>query len=122
MSEPLAATIGPEERGLAVITHLSGLAGYILPCAGVLVPIVIWMIKSESRVISSLAKQAIVLNVIVFVLSALLWIPFITVVLIPVAVLGWIVLGLVALILPIVGAVQASEGRYYRYPVVGVSP
>jgi uncharacterized Tic20 family protein len=37
-------------------------------------------------------------------------------------ILFWVVLGLVALVLPIVGAVKASEGTYYRYPVVGVTP
>ena len=31
-------------------------------------------------------------------------------------------LALVAIALPIVGAIKASEGVYYRYPVVGVEP
>ena len=61
-------TISPEERTLAALTHLSGLSGYIIPFGGVIVPIIIWMVKSESRVISSIAKQAILLNVIVFLL------------------------------------------------------
>ena len=30
-------TITPEERGLAVATHLSGLAGYIIPLGGIVV-------------------------------------------------------------------------------------
>ena len=35
-------TIPAEERGLAVAAHLSGLAGYIIPLGGVIVPIIIW--------------------------------------------------------------------------------
>ena len=31
------------------------------------------------------------------------------------------VLGLVAIVLPIVGAVKASDGNYYRYPLVGLT-
>ncbi len=114
--------IAQEERTLAALAHLSGLAGYLIPCGGVLVPIVIWMAKSESRVVSSIAKQAILLNVAVFlavVVTAILWI---TVILIPIVVLFWILLGLAAIALPIVGAIRASDGVYYRYPVVGVEP
>ena len=47
--ETTSVSIGPEERGLAAITHLSGLAGYIIPFGGVLVPIIIWMVKKDPR-------------------------------------------------------------------------
>ena len=120
--EPSTMTIAPEERTLAALTHLSGLAGYLIPLGGVLVPIVIWAIKSDSKVISSVAKQALLLNVVVFLLvagTALLWL---TVVLIPLVVLFWVLLGLAAIAFPIVGAIKAFDGVYFRYPVVGVGP
>lgn len=113
--------IAAEERGLAVITHLSGLAGYIVPFGGVLVPILIWVVKSESPVISSIAKQALLLNVVVFVLAILLGLLALTIVLIPLSIIGWIVIGIAAVALPIVGALKASDGKYYEYPLVGVS-
>ena len=125
MEQPQSApgyVIAPEERGLAVMTHLSGLAGYVIPCGGVLVPIIIWAVKSDSKVISSIAKQALILNVVVFVLiacTALLWL---TILLIPAVICFWVLLGLAAVALPIVGAIKAFEGTYYRYPVVGVTP
>jgi uncharacterized Tic20 family protein len=114
--------IAPEERTLAAITHLSGLSGYIIPLGGIVVPIVIWMVKSESRVISSIAKQAILLNLIVFVLVCVGFVLFLTLILIPVVIVGWVVLGAAAVILPIVGAIKANDGVYYRYPVVGIEP
>ena len=117
-----AIIIAPEERTLAALTHLSGLAGYIIPLGGVLVPIIIWAVKSDSKVISSIAKQALILNLAVFVLiacTALLWI---TILLIPAVVVFWVLLGLAAIALPIVGAIKAFEGTYYRYPLVGVTP
>jgi hypothetical protein len=120
--ETTSVSIGPNERGLAAITHLSGLAGYIIPFGGVLVPIIIWIVKKDSAIISSIAKQAILLNCFVFLLfivSAVLWI---TVILIPVVVLFWIVLAIGALALPIIGAIKASDGTYYRYPVIGIVP
>ena len=120
--ETTSVSIGPNERGLAAITHLSGLAGYIIPFGGVLVPIIIWMVKKDSAIISSIAKQAILLNCVVFVLFLVTAVLWLTVILIPAVILFWIVLGLGALVLPIVGAIKASEGTYYRYPVIGITP
>jgi uncharacterized protein len=120
--EQAVVTIAPEERTLAALTHLSGLSGYIIPLGGVVVPVIIWAVKSDSKVISSIAKQAVLLNFVVFVLiaaTALLWL---TVVLIPVVILFWVALGLAAVALPIIGAIRAFEGRYYRYPVIGITP
>jgi uncharacterized protein len=114
--------IPAEDRGLAAITHLSGLAGYVIPLGGVIVPIVIWVMKKDVPVIAGLAKQALLLNVIVFALvvtSAILWI---TLILIPLVILFWMVLGVVAVALPVVGAIKASQGIYFQYPVVGLQP
>jgi uncharacterized Tic20 family protein len=119
---PAALTIAPEERGLATITHLSGLAGYIIPLGGILVPIIIWMVKSESLTISSIAKQAILLNLVTFGLVVTGIIMIMTIVLLPVGVLLISGMGLVAIVLPIVGAVKANRGEYYRYPVIGTRP
>jgi len=117
-----AIPIAPEERTLAAMTHLSGLAGYLVPLGGVLVPIILWMVKSDSRVVSSIAKQALLLNVVVWLTIAATVLLWITVILIPFVVVLWCLLGLAALALPIVGAVKAFDGAYYRYPVVGVAP
>ena len=114
--------IAPEDRTMAALTHLSGLAGYIIPFGGVLVPIVIWMVKKDVPLISAIARQAVLLNVGVFVaflLSAILWI---TLILIPFVIVFWCVLGIAAVVLPLMGAFKASDGVYYRYPVVGSNP
>lgn len=117
-----ALTIAPEERGLATLTHLSGLAGYVIPFGGVLVPIIIWLTKKDSPVIVSIAKQAILLNVVVFLLVIGTVALIITIVLIPFLIVFWIVLAIAAIALPIVGAVKANQGTYYRYPIIGIQP
>lgn len=121
MTVPVVS-IAPEERTLAALTHLSGLAGYIVPFGGVIVPIVIWATKSDSRIVSSIAKQAVLLNLVVFLLlaaSAVLWL---TIILIPAVLLFWAFLGLAAVALPIVGAIKAWDGTYFAYPVIGITP
>ena len=118
----MSQTIEAEERGLAAMTHLSGLAGYIIPGGGVIVPIIIWIVKKENPVIASIAKQAILLNVAVFVIALALVVVMITVIGAPVAIVGWIVLAVAAIALPVVGALKASDGNYYRYPVIGIEP
>lgn len=121
-STQATTVIQPQDRTLAILTHLSGLAGYIIPLGGILVPVIIWVVKKDDRVIASIAKQAILLNVAVFACGLALALLFLTVILIPVTLLGWAILGLIAVILPIVGAVKASDGEYYTYPVVGSAP
>ena len=121
MHQP-ALVIAPEERALATLTHLSGLAGYVVPLGGIIVPIVIWMVKKDSPVISSIAKQAILLNLIVFLLVCTGVVLLLTILLIPLVILAWVFLGLAAIALPIIGAVKAGDGNYFRYPVVGVTP
>jgi uncharacterized Tic20 family protein len=51
--------------------------------------------------------------------TAILWV---TILLIPAVIAFWVLLGLAAIALPIVGAIKALDGTYYRYPVVGVTP
>ena len=114
--------IAPEERTLASLTHLSGLAGYVFPFAGVIVPIIIWVVRSDSKVISSIAKQALLLNLVAFLLFCASWILFLTLILIPLVIIFWMVLAFAAFALPIVGAIKANTGEYYKYPMVGVEP
>ena len=45
-----------------------------------------------------------------------------TIILIPLVFVLWAVLGLAAIALPIIGAVKASDGTYYRYPLIGLEP
>ena len=115
-------TIAPDDRALASMTHLSGLSGYIIPFGGVIVPIIIWIVKKDSPVISAIARQAILLNCIVFALAIVSFVLWLTVILIPLVILFWMVLAFAAFALPIVGAIKANTGEYYKYPMVGVEP
>ena len=117
-----AIQIAPEDRTLASLTHLSGLSGYIIPFGGILVPIIIWIMKKDAPMISAIAKQAVFLNLIVFVLFGASAILLLTIILIPAVFLFWAVLVVAGVAFPIIGAIKAGDGLYYRYPVVGTTP
>lgn len=114
--------IASEDRTLAALTHLSGLSGYVVPLGGVLVPVIIWIVKKDAPLISAIARQAVILNVVVWCLFAVTAILWLTIILIPAVILFWCLLGLAGLALPIIGAIKANGGIYYRYPVVGANP
>ena len=122
MPDSPGVVISSEERGLATFTHLSGLSGYIIPFGGVLVPIILWMVNKDSPIVSAVARQAILLNVIVFILVGFSFVLWFTIVLIPLMATVALVLLVTAVALPVVGAVKANKGVYYRYPVVGSNP
>ena len=117
-----SVAIAPEERTLAACAHLSGLAGYVIPLGGVVVPVILWLTKKESRVVASIAKQALLLNLAVYVAIAVTAGLWLTLFLIPAVLLVWGLLMLAAVALPIVGAIKAWDGTYFRYPFVGISP
>ncbi len=115
-------SIPPEERSWAIIAHLSGLAGYIIIFAGIIVPIIIVFAKSESPVTSSIAKQALYLNIAVFLSGIPIFIMYLTFIGIPLALILSGVVFISAIALPVIGAIKAADGFYFKYPLVGRYP
>ena len=103
-----------DDRTWAMLCHLSGLAGYVIPFGNILGPLIIWLIKrDQSWFVDDQGKEA--LN---FQIS---WAIYMIVSLIAILVLvGIVLVGIVAiggLVLLIVAAVKANEGIAYRYPL-----
>jgi uncharacterized Tic20 family protein len=122
MPDSPGVAISLEDRPMAVMAHLSGLAGYIIPFGGVIVPIIIWMVKKDVPIVAAIARQAVLLNVVVFLLFVFSFVLWLTIILIPLLILFACALGISAVALPIVGAIKANGGIFYRYPVVGANP
>ena len=105
-----------EAKQWGMFVHLAGLLGLVLPAVGGLVgPLVIWLIKREGmRYVDEQGKRAVnfQLNLLVYGFFAfLLSFLLIGIFLLP-------LIGLAAVILPIVAGVEASKGNDYRYPFV----
>ena len=110
--ESTGHVIAQEDRTLAALTHLSGLSGYVIPLGGVLVPD--HHLGGEeglgARSPASPSRPSSC-NAVVFVLVVVTAILWVTIILIPLVLLFWCALALVALALPIVGAIKANQGE-----------
>jgi uncharacterized protein len=102
-----------ETNQWAMFIHFSILAGWIVPLAGLIVPILLWQLKKDE--LPGIVPHAhIVLNWIVtsFVYAAICMVLM----LVLIGVLGFIALGVVTVIYAIVGGLKANEGEIWEYP------
>lgn len=103
-----------EERTYAMLLHLSQFLGYLIPFAGFIAPLVMWMLKKdESAYIDAHGK--VVFN---WIISAFIWGiigAILTLVLVGVFIL--IALAICHIVFAIVGAIRANDGIVQNYPL-----
>ena len=102
-----------EDNQFLMLMHLSQLANYIFPFGGIIVPAILWQWKKDEILgVEEHAKEilnfqlsfiiyAIICGVLIFLLVGL---P------------ALFVLLLMAIIFPVIAAVNVSNGKPYRYP------
>jgi hypothetical protein len=109
------STSSRDVRTWNVLCHATALAGFFVPWAGhILGPLIVWLAKrSDSPEIDEYGKESLnfqismlIYNVIAGVLCLVL-VGFIILV----------ILHILNLVLVIVASIQASEGKFYRYPM-----
>lgn len=105
---------GMELKSYLLLMHLSQLAGYIIPLAGLIMPIVMWATnKDDSKEIDNHGK--VILN---WIISALIYgVVCLILSIVVIGVFGFIALGICALVFTIVGAIKANEGTLWHYPL-----
>ena len=98
----------------AMLLHFSLLAGFVVPFAGLVVPIIIWQLKKtefpeiddHGKVVVNWMISGIIYAVVCSLLSfILIGIPLL------------IVLGALAIIFPIIGGIKANNGELWKYPL-----
>ena len=103
-----------DARKWATVCHLSALVGLLGNGIGFLLgPLIVWLLKREDDpFIDEQGKEAVNFQITMFLVMLLAGI----LALLLVGFLIMAVVGLVMIILPIVAAIQANEGRPFRYP------
>jgi uncharacterized Tic20 family protein len=112
---PPGDELSNDAKNWAMLSHLAGLAGYVAPgIANVVAPLIVWLIKKDAHpFVDDQGKEAlnfqITMSIAIFV-SFLLCFVLIGFLLLPIVVVFH-------LVMTIVGAVKASNGQWYRYPI-----
>ena len=105
---------GEEARRRAVICHLSGFAGYLLPFASVIAPLVLWMLWRDSdEFVHEQGREALnfQISVLIYAVASLVLIVLLVGILLIFAV------AVFQLVLMVMAAVTADKGQHYRYPL-----
>jgi uncharacterized Tic20 family protein len=111
-----AATISDKERQTrqwAMFIHFSILAGWVIPLAGLVVPILLWQLKKDE--LPGIVPHAhVVMNwMVTSLVYALICMVLIIVV---IGAFGFIALGIATIIFAIMGGLKANEGVLWPYP------
>jgi len=103
-----------DEKQWAMMIHLSQLLGFVVPVAGMAVPIVLWQIKKDTsrsidqhgRVVANWVITELILGVICFIAVFFF-----------VGILMVIALAAVGVAFPVIGGIKANNGELWPYPM-----
>ena len=108
-----------EERTASIFAHLSAIIAAIVTAGWLsfLGPLIIWFIyKDRSPFVRQAAARSFNFNVGLWVMNIVAWICLFTVVLIPVAIVLFVIANVGLIVWHLIGAYRASQGRTYDYP------
>lgn len=108
-----------EERTASILAHLSALIAAVVSAGwlSIIGPLVVWAIyKDRSPLARQAAAGAFNFNLAIWAAVIVGWICLFTIILIPVAILIWLVALVAALVCHIQGAIRASHDEPYHYP------
>lgn len=111
---------GGDDRTIAVLAHLSPLIALILSAGWLsfLGPLIVWFVwRDRGPLIRNAAANAFNFNITVWIANIIAWVCAITLILLPLSIVLWVGAFIVQLILSIKGAMAASRGELYRYPL-----
>lgn len=103
-----------DERMFAMFCHLSALIGFVFPFGNIIAPLVIWILKKDQYpMVNEHGKESInfQINMTIYFIASVILIFFL------IGIPIMIVLGLFELIAIVIAAVQANDGKLFRYPM-----
>lgn len=107
-----AAPANPDDRTLGIVTHVLGLL------TGFLGPLIVWLVKKDaSPFLDQTGRRCLNFQFSLLIYGLACFLMFFTIILIPIAFLGFLAIGVVNLVFSIIGAIRASEGKVYAYPL-----
>ena len=103
-----------EAKKIAALCHISSLCGFFIPFGNLIAPVIIWIIyRDKSEFIDLHTKECVNFQIsltIYGIISGILSLVVIGLILLPIVIITGIILTIIA-------AVKANEGKNYRYPL-----
>ena len=107
------------ENSYAMLTHLSPLAGYVIPFGNIIGPLVMWLIRrDQSPFLERVGREALNFQITVMLAVAVCVVGIFVTFGIGIILFGPIlaVIMIADIILIVMAAIAANEGREYRFP------
>ncbi|WP_452601255.1 DUF4870 domain-containing protein [Pontimicrobium sp. MEBiC06410] len=104
-----------EDKQLLVITHLSQLVTLLTGFGSLILPLILWVTQKERVYQMDSHGKSIINFQLSLIIYAIVCVPLIL--LFGLGALGLIILGIVAVIFPIINAIKASNGETPSYPL-----
>ncbi len=104
-----------QDNQLIVIAHLSQLITLVTGFGSLILPLILWLTQKEKVYQMDAHGKNIINFQLSLIVYCLLCIPLIL--LFGLGLLGFIALGLISVIFPIINAVKASRGETPKYPL-----
>lgn len=104
-----------QDNQLLVITHLSQLITLVTGFGSLLLPLVLWLTQKEKVYQMDAHGKNIINFQLSLIVYCIICIPLIL--LFGLGLLGFILLGIISIIFPIVNAIKASRGENPKYPL-----
>ncbi|MBX2829209.1 MAG: DUF4870 domain-containing protein [Flavobacteriaceae bacterium] len=111
--EIIPSTAKRTDNSLLMITHLSQLLYYVTGFGGLLVPLILWLSQKDKVEGMDEHGKSVVNFQLTLILITILSIP--ALILFGLGILGFIYVGIVGFVMPIVNAIKANNGEAPSY-------
>lgn len=110
---PQGEELDAHTRLLGTLVHLSGFLGAIIFISP-LAPLIFWMITKDNHpFLDDQGKEALNFQISIMIYSVISFILFI----VGIGIILISIVGLFWIIVPIIAAIKANSGEWYRYPL-----
>lgn len=112
---PLAPGTSSDIRTWCVLCHAAALLGLFFHFLGHLLgPLIVWLVKrGDSPEVDAHGKESLNFQISMLIYDAIAAILCIVLIGIPILIALWVL----NTVLVIIASIQASEGKFYRYPI-----
>lgn len=104
-----------EDRQLLVLTHLSQLVTLVTGFGSLIIPLVLWFTQKDRVYQMDTHGKNIVNFQLSIIVYSIICVPLI--IFLGLGILGLIVIGIIALVFPVINAIKASNGEAPKYPL-----